>query len=315
MNLEALRSCALRIDLSQSYSQQQAGRHLAEAFRLLEKAERRNFVPGSICRRAGAALHEAMRYARGEACPLLAMAWLASRLGDEGLTRCCLADALSLDPTHPLAWELLHGLDRHSYALGPGQPMPPICPEDAGALGIQLERKLVARVLTIMKQSQYQLSPAASEDRADAIARALGELRGLCREFVLSLQQLELYLDTGNLRERLRPLAAQIKRQQDRLHLCGELRLLRQGLETSLAACQRVSAEFSLHRAARSLQPELELLLDDCDHFADRIDALDQRGIETDELLGLYRALTTRVTELQERQARYRHGLPYAHPA
>ena len=100
--------------------------------------------------------------------------------------------------------------------------------------------------------------------------------------------------------------------------LLEALRYRRQDLRPHLALAYLFSlredqdmALVCLSAAAR-LAPDhsfvAELLLDDCDHFADRLDGLESRGQQPPELLQFYQRLIGLVAGLQERQERYAAG-------
>lgn len=307
MNLNKLKNLELPIEALPRYRHQQADKYLEAGLKLLQTAQTQDFDHSASLQEAMPLLLDALRYRRRDLRCHLALAYLFSLKKMDDTSQMFMQRASDLAPAQPMIAELYWLFaDKDEQALLQSDFAPPsqaLKPAEIKELSARLESDIVATVLKVMRHPQCQLEPDASFERARIFQMAISEIRSLYQQMEQRLQSLAPHLAVGELCQRLQPLKSQLQRLKGKLMQCCEYRLMQAQMEVSLQACQRLNQMFSHHLYAQSLQIEIDVLLDDCDTFAQQLEKLNTTSGKTSKLMGIYRILVEQVTDLIERQS------------
>lgn len=306
INLSELKHLKFISESQPVYCHQQAEKQLDAALTLMASQETAPH-PGRLLQ-ACSLLMDALRYHRLDIRPRIALAYAFSLLDEEDMAIACLSQALELDAQNPLILAMLQGLGRVE-APDPFRPWPaPLSSQAQADLYDRIDQHILSRLQRLSRYPHYQLEAAASGERARLLLSAVLEVRAICQEIRLRLLPLDRHPQLPALRRRMQPLESQLRQLEQKYCLCGEYRLLQKEMEISLNACTRLEGDFSRRIAAGTLLPELDALLNHCDRFADRLDALYQAERQAPELILLYECLLDRVADLRERQQRFHNS-------
>lgn len=272
-------------------SQRQDGssQQLEAGFAALNAAMACTFKDKNLLDQAFMAFNKAAQLNRRNAEPLVAMGYLYLVLDDRMMALKHFQSARSTDPTHPdppRFLELLQSLNRPTLAADD---------IDYDALYDQAEAHLyeMMRQVTLIVPGQAQADP-----------QLLVQLKAQCtvlqtehQRLQQLLQRLEAEFDTASLHQRLRPLAMAQQALEQRVLLSQALVKLMQDLTVWLEMAQQMLAtppEWA------QLAPAVEDLLDNCDRFADQLEALERSPADVSRPLALYQRLTETVEALQD---------------
>lgn len=164
-----------------------------------------------------------------------------------------------------------------------------------------LEQQLTSRIQVLSKQPLAE--PSADQAVVAEQLRQVMAFESLLQELAEQVQALRQDLDTGELEKLLMRLnqlwQPHVRVCQDSQLLC---RLKNQMLETQAGIpvlwkrIQTAPAAADVHQ----LEPDLESLLDQCDRYADQLDALEQRQISIQSVESVYAQLLAHTEAVQD---------------
>ncbi len=193
-----------------------------------------------------------------------------------------------------------------SAALGlPAQAQTALASNDVDLdeLYDQTEIEIMTDIKLLMTQNL--LNPAISIQPAAQLklAQQLMELQGRKHYFDQQLKRIDQEIDTDELSLKLKPLEQAIRRYEKALDLSKELA----GLSAEILAQDQLTQQI-LQEIRTSIEPadipiveeNLEILLDQTDLFANRLDAYEAQGVQAQESIQAYNKLLKSVEELQD---------------
>lgn len=307
MNLDELKHLNPPAEPLSLYRYQQAERLLDTGLKLIQTAQNYPFEQASPLLQAVQVLMEALRYRQADVRCHLALAYAFNLMNREDMAQRFVRQAAELAPDQQLVADMLwiFGCEEEETDL-PDACFPEVRAlqqSEAQELFLRMENHIIARVHRLMKHPLCQLEPDASLERAQLFQSGLSDIRAMYLDIQQRLQHLAPHLAVEMLFQRLQPLKAQLRRLQDKLALCCELRLLQQQLDVSMQACLHLHQAFSRYLTSETLQAEIDVLLDDCQDFSHRLDKLETENCQIQDLKGLYHALVDQVSALMERHA------------
>ncbi|PIQ26962.1 hypothetical protein COW64_09495 [bacterium (Candidatus Blackallbacteria) CG18_big_fil_WC_8_21_14_2_50_49_26] len=237
---------------------------------------------------------------RRELQAYLGMGYLLLLLQEANKARIFLQEALRIEPDNADAGNLL----RYSFELEKNKAATPLGistfdsaePEDDYD---HLEDFITAKIRSAMHTPVLVAQAEADLDKALQLQEHSHRLK-----YTLSLIQTKINLlgrstDVLALNSRLRPLETILQRLDKTLAFSINLLDLNRHLETQLVTVQ-AELEQTKQSPDKVFQINLEHLLDQCDAFADKLDALEAQKQDIRPLLNNYKRLVAAVESLQE---------------
>lgn len=273
------------------------------------------------------AFAEAIRFQRVNPECYVGFAFVLLAIGNHGKAMRYVKEAQRLKPDHPDIKPLLDELQSKAAAKPtapppsqPGQAMPtktlrPSVPGQPGqlprttqaidydALYDKTEQAISTEVKRCMVGLTVKPIPAASSKHIEQLTQQCEQLKERTVHFKAQLKIIDEEIDISELELKLKPLEQSLKRFETALEVSIALRALCREIQAQDQLAQQILTE-----AKKSTDPEdipiveenVEVLLDQADLFADRLDALEAKGHPVGDGVKVYNQLTQSIEELQE---------------
>lgn len=283
-----------------------------QAYALLAVAIEQGFSRREDFKQAIAAFAKAIRSMRSEPEPYVGMGYVLLLMRDYPRAERYLLQARRLGPNHPDVQALLTALMTRRAAKDEPEPAgvatavepfrkPPQPRLDPDQLFEMLQAEIQAR----LKQVMHSPPPAFGSDAAgiESLRLQEAELSQRIADWNASLAQLDAHFELSGLRKLLGPLEIALRRYVTARSLSEQALELKAMLEAKVHLMPthyaRVHAAGAVAELA-DMEALIEQLEDECDSFADQLDALEAKGFKLEPLLWPYKQLLHLVEQLGE---------------
>ncbi len=280
----------------------------------IEYGYEESFKRPEVLHEAASALIDAMTLNRRDTRAPFSLAYLFFLIEDFATAQEYLHLALSLDPHEPVALALQETLHQEVLkARKQPQPVNRRPAADNSALPepeteLDYDRfydRIEKQIVDVLHALTAFQPPKVATTPLDFKALK-SEYKRLCQQFTdlnEALVILDEELDTKDLRQMLRPLDIYLERFRQMMVQSQSVQQLNRDLEAETQVVQQViqEAQNSLSAAdLEALEENAEVLLDNCDGFADRLDPFESQGIHLKSSIRLYQELIQAVETLQD---------------
>lgn len=250
-----------------------------KGFKMLQLAHASNFEDKSLLGSASEAFIQSIGYDRHNADGYLGMAQILFLVQDYALMNKYLDELQLLQPGH-LAIKDLRDLVK---ANAPTDHLraDPLSVSEPGLSFEDMSMQLVRYVFEISKAPILPHQLVVDRQEQVALAQLLQQRQSHLQRLEQQVEQLETSLDTLSLRQRLNPIHHYVKQLENQLKVSDKARNLllncQQGVK-QVAMIKTRLPEIQAPQDIPTLEKALEFLVDSCDHVADQLDELEQRG-------------------------------------
>ncbi|HEY9842325.1 MAG TPA: hypothetical protein V6D23_17825 [Candidatus Obscuribacterales bacterium] len=182
-------------------------------------------------------------------------------------------------------------------------PPPPAKSIDYDELYDQIELEIVADVKILLLDPTHQATPSRNPQQISQLAREIKELKDRKAYFEQQLKIIDAEIDTAELIVKLKPFEQIIRRFENSLEVSRQLAALCQEIEEQDKLARQTLEETKSSVEAEDvpiIEENLEVLLDQSDLFANRLDELEGKGPAVEEGVKLYTRLIKAIEELQD---------------
>jgi hypothetical protein len=322
MNIEEIKSMKQVLDqnaLVLGRRQLEAEERLNFGLACIEYGYQESFRRPEVLHEAAGALIDSMTHNRRDPRAPFALAYLFFLIDDLATAEEYLNIAVAIQADDPIILafqETLHqekisqskkSLTKPAGALlNPTTPQnPSIVPDQAHLDFDQLYDQLNSNLVLILQNLSIQppLIPASTALDYKELKANYKELCQQHQDFLDQLMVVEEEIDCDDLRHILKNFELVLDRHRKNLITSESILLLSQDLRAELTVLKQVHAEASQAKSredVKILEENLEILLDNCDGYADRIDAFELQGITISLHTHLYNQLLALIEHLQE---------------
>ncbi|PIQ27675.1 hypothetical protein COW36_07205 [bacterium (Candidatus Blackallbacteria) CG17_big_fil_post_rev_8_21_14_2_50_48_46] len=301
--LMALSAFENQIQNLQRNRQERSADAYDQGIQALQEAKNSKFKDKEALLKACDLLFLSLKNNRKNPDPFLALAYVLILMGDTKKAIRYLKEVQKIEPENELACKLFQSILE-------SQKMMLEKPENSSFVSSSASESqepstlydaMESEIQTFLKQVRANQKPVLVCLNSEALESLKTEFQILSEalnRFDQQIKQLEASLDVTPLYLLLRPIETLILNYQRAMNQSRSLQKLSADLlKTKQETLSMIQA---VNQNGQSVQPELEILLDTCDTFADRLDELEAKKIDIQVLLLSYEDLLKHVSFLQD---------------
>lgn len=247
--------------------------------------------------------------------PYIGIAFVLILIGNFTKATKYVKEAQRLAPKHPdvaLLFEMIKNLQLKGRIPAPTSPQTTIRPSktenkierlDYDELYDQLEMQIITEVRLMMQDSQAIPSPTCEERQFKKLKEQYTSLLNLYENIQRQCQIVEQEIDISDLEKQLKPFTINLARFENALKISNDLLQLNENLCTQLDKVNTLLAEIKEYQRAEDLliaEENLEILLDNCDLYANQLDEAESKKYRVQILLNLYENMIAQMESLQD---------------
>jgi tetratricopeptide (TPR) repeat protein len=247
--------------------------------------------------------------------PYIGIAFVLILVGNFTKATKYVKEAQRLAPKHPdvaILFEMIQDLQLKARIPAPTSPQTTIRPSkteikierlDYDELYDQLEMQIITEVRLMMQDSQAIPSPSCEEQQFKKLKEQYASLLNLYENIQRQCQIVEQEIDISDLEKQLKPFTINLARFENALKISNDLHQLKENLCTQLDQVNTLLAEIKEYQRTEDLliaEENLEILLDNCDLYANQLDEAESKKYRVQILLNLYENMIAQMESLQD---------------
>ncbi|MGE3724723.1 MAG: hypothetical protein AB7I41_04180 [Candidatus Sericytochromatia bacterium] len=247
--------------------------------------------------------------------PYIGIAFVLILIGNFTKATKYVKEAQRLAPKHPdvaLLFEMIQNLQLKARIPVPATSQATIRPTkteikierlDYDELYDQLEMQIITEVRLMMQDSQTIPSPSCEERQFKKLKEQYACLLNLYENIQRQCQIVEQEIDISDLEKQLKPFTINLARFENALKISNDLHQLKENLYTQLDQINTLIAEIKEYQRVEdylNAEENLEILLDNCDLYANQLDEAESKKYTVQILLNLYENMIAQMEILQD---------------